>query len=453
VVIPRTDYAATVWHKLNSTTQVQKLTTIQRIAIKAITGCLKTTSTTAMQFEAQLLPVNLRLKRQLQRYITRVQTLSENQPVAQAYKNALRKYRQQRKPTPTSKLEHLIHNFPEETKRPLETIRPYIRPPWRQPQANVQIQLTKKAAKSRHDEITCHPDPQTMYIYTDGSGINGHVGAAAYSPTLNTTSHQYLGEENSFNVFAAELTAIDLAMEMIKTSKTSHKKHIIFTDSQAATKAVFKPKRQSGQQIIQGILYKLETLALANPNLNLTIEWIPGHMDIPGNERADAEAKKAAKEKGKLGKPFQHRGLKSSQNQNIEAKISSQARKEWEEAETKEQFQKIIRKNPTKQSGSKYYNCAINRRQATRLVQLRTGHIPLNQYLHRFHIIDSPQCACGQGVETISHYILHCKQYMKQRSELRSKVEPRGMKLHTLLGDPKHAKAITEYVAETKRFV
>ena len=116
----------------------------------------------------------------------------------------------------------------------------------------------------------------------------------------------------------------------------------------------------------------------------------------------------------------------------------------------------ISKDNPEKspkQSGSKYYNCAINRRQATRLVQLRTGHIPLNQYLHRFHIIDSPNCACGQGVETISHYILHCKQYIKQRSELRSKVEPRGMKLHTLLGDPKHAKAITEYVAETKRFV
>ena len=86
-------------------------------------------------------------------------------------------------------------------------------------------------------------------------------------------------------------------------------------------------------------------------------------------------------------------------------------------------------------------------------MQLRTGHIPLNQYLHRFHLADSPKCACGQGVETISHYILHCAQYVKQRSELRTKIEARGMKLETLLGDPKNTKAITEYVAETKRFI
>ena len=33
------------------------------------------------------------------------------------------------------------------------------------------------------------------------------------------------------------------------------------------------------------------------------------------------------------------------------------------------------------------------------------GHIPLNQYLHRFHIIESPMCNCGQGVKTIAHYI------------------------------------------------
>ena len=53
---------------------------------------------------------------------------------------------------------------------------------------------------------------------------------------------------------------------------------------------------------------------VAIPILNVTIEWILGHRDIPGHERAEEEAKKAAREKGGLGKPFQHRGLKSLQN-------------------------------------------------------------------------------------------------------------------------------------------
>ena len=35
--------------------------------------------------------------------------------------------------------------------------------------------------------------------------------------------------------------------------------------------------------------------------LKITIKWVPGHQNIAGNEKADAEAKRAAREKGKLG--------------------------------------------------------------------------------------------------------------------------------------------------------
>ena len=51
-------------------------------------------------------------------------------------------------------------------------------------------------------------------------------------------------------------------------------------------------------------------------------------MDIAGNERADEEAKKAARGKGNLGKPYEHRMLKSSRNQAINASITNQAKEE-----------------------------------------------------------------------------------------------------------------------------
>ena len=54
---------------------------------------------------------------------------------------------------------------------------------------------------------------------------------------------EYLGEENAFKVFAAELTAMDLAMEMMKDTGTRYNKHVIFADSQSAAKAVIKPKQ------------------------------------------------------------------------------------------------------------------------------------------------------------------------------------------------------------------
>ena len=62
VLAPRTDYAAVVWYQpradgaMAGTTQVRKLTTVQRIAMKAVLGCYRTTPTAAMEIEADLQP-------------------------------------------------------------------------------------------------------------------------------------------------------------------------------------------------------------------------------------------------------------------------------------------------------------------------------------------------------------------------------------------------------------
>jgi len=77
------------------------------------------------------------------------------------------------------------------------------------------------------------------------------------------------------------------------SSTTQHrpKRNIIFTDSQAAAKAVDNPWRQSGQSIIKRFL---DTADKLQSSQSIQIIWIPGHEDIEGNERADKEAKEAA---------------------------------------------------------------------------------------------------------------------------------------------------------------
>jgi hypothetical protein len=68
VVSPRTDYAALIWHRPKddgntaSTNQIGKLTTIQRLAMKAILGCYRTTPTTAMETETGMQPAWIRLQ-------------------------------------------------------------------------------------------------------------------------------------------------------------------------------------------------------------------------------------------------------------------------------------------------------------------------------------------------------------------------------------------------------
>ncbi|QRV93039.1 hypothetical protein RhiJN_21057 [Ceratobasidium sp. AG-Ba] len=54
----------------------------------------------------------------------------------------------------------------------------------------------------------------------------------------------------------------------------------------------------------------------------------------------------------------------------------------------------------------------VPRRHASLLIQLRTGHIPLNAYLNRFGHVESANCpACDQRAETVEHYLTHCPAY------------------------------------------
>jgi hypothetical protein len=69
----------------------------------------------------------------------------------------------------------------------------------------IRIEATKEAAKKQHDEIQAYPDTTTMTIYTDGSGIENKIGAAAYITATNEACHQNLGSEAQFNVYTAEL--------------------------------------------------------------------------------------------------------------------------------------------------------------------------------------------------------------------------------------------------------
>jgi ribonuclease HI len=189
-----------------------------------------------------------------------------------------------------SNLENLVKRFPqyacEET---IETIVPYIRPPWWMSIIDAHIDATKESAKLYHDSthLAYTSNLSTISIYTDGSGIDGNIGAAAVCPTTSIIAHQHLGTESSY-VFAAELTAIHLAIRMLENVLPQYTKCIIYADSQAAIKAVINPGRQSGLSII---LDNAEELRL---NISISIVWIPGH-DILGNELVDTEAKKQPK--------------------------------------------------------------------------------------------------------------------------------------------------------------
>src|SRR5437762_2747575 len=72
-------------------------------------------------------------------------------------------------------------------------------------------------------------------------------------------------------------------------------------------------------------------------------------------------------------------------------------------------------------TGLKLYE-KLKQKQVILLSRLRTGHYHLNQYLHRFNIIETPEYECGEEKETVEHYLLNCELYDEERDELRRRI-------------------------------
>lgn len=134
-------------------------------------------------------------------------------------------------------------------------------------------------------------------IYTDGSGINGKIGASAV--TASISDQAYLGPDTQYTVFAGELYGILLALHIayfiIQIEKrTNTKTPIIYTDNQAALKKMSTPNNGGpGQSIMRKIVSQIDRLK--HQQIPVEFHWIPAHENIERNEAADRAAKLATR--------------------------------------------------------------------------------------------------------------------------------------------------------------
>ena len=417
--------------------------------MKAIlAGTFRTTATTALEIETGLPPTHLRLCNKILKTFARMQTTPAKHPIHQCVLRAVSSKSQHH----ISTLEYISRSFPNHAAESLETILPFARPPWWTPKFTINVSGNKDEAKARHNNAIHNDD--TLYVYTDGSGIDGQVGAAAYCPNTSTTKRQYLGTENQHNIYSAELTGMAMAIDIAQSCQRNYKQCVIYADSQAAIKATAKPGNQSGQPILCSLLDSIDNLA-SSRGIELHIEWVPGHMDIEGNETVDKAAKEAAQSKGRGVDTmrFKHKPLKSARINFIKQTTKKEWEEEWNTSkDDARHLRRITSKMQVKES-TKLYTTIDNRRHVAQLARLRTGHCSLNQYLHRFGIEESPLCACNSGaIENVEHFLLHCRKYDRQRAILCKEVGIGGMWVEKLLGYPKLIGHTMEYVENTKRF-
>jgi len=140
---------------------------------------------------------------------------------------------------------------------------------------------------------------EAIQVFTDGSAMEGKVGAAATllregSPPH--TLHLHLGPDSEHTVHKAELVGILLGLHLIATERKGGTSTAIGMDNQAVLEAFHLDLRKPGHHLTREsmkVAYQIQNRRRKSKYL-LTLRWMAGHEGIAGNEIVDQEAKKAA---------------------------------------------------------------------------------------------------------------------------------------------------------------
>jgi ribonuclease HI len=458
VILPQMLYGCSTWFTStlgdakHNTTKVRKLATIQARAARNITEAFKATSTPALDIEA-FLPMKLQLTKAAVGAFLRIASSPLYQRIQEIRDTLLRSQTGEDWDllrswwTPLEKLQDYCSRIVgKEVMDNLETIIPHTVELWRMP-PGVTIDNTIEAAEQTHNRITTATDPP-LAIYTDGSSINGKVGAAAVAPQLEVVKTAYMGKATDSTVYVAELEEIRMAMDI--AAEQHHSRIAIFTDNQAALRAIKNSGTPSGQYILLQIMQQLSILQ-ANHKAT-EFYWIPAHRGTQGNEAADKAAKEATgwrEIQGKRGKKItvdtDHTGPPPPTLKHLRAStklaVQQAVYREWEEswaAETRGRSLYRLTPKPTK--GVLHLHKHIIRPLSSIITQMRTGKIGLRQYLHSRHVPDitDGQCGCRRAPQTVAHVLLACRRQAHLRDALWKEEDERGKSRRITSTDIRH---------------
>ena len=164
-----------------------------------------------------------------------------------------------------------------------------------------QISKTKLKRMAER-EIEKISDDDTVLAYTDGSLKQGvAAGAAAYVEDIHKNDEDgkriwafyQVALDSRFGNGRAELIAIKLAicdMQFKVKRKTKAKKLAIFTDSKSSLE-ILSNWELSDDSYVRSLVNDIKDLE--SNNIEITFQWVPSHVGIAGNEKADRFADEA----------------------------------------------------------------------------------------------------------------------------------------------------------------
>ena len=199
------------------------------------------------------------------------------------------------------------------------------------------------------------------------------------------------------SIFSAEIKAIDLALDHIEQSRNTD--FIIFSDSLSVLQSL--NNRHIENPLLLDILLKHNDLAELN---NIVFCWLPSHVGIKGNEKADIAAKSAlALHISDLKIPYT----------DIKPCINTYLHDKWQISWNAAVFNKLHSIKPSLGEWQPSYR--IDRKEEVTLARLRIGHTFIT---HSFLLKgeDPPLCIPCQEPFSVKHFLLDCMDFRITRA-------------------------------------
>ncbi|KAF0312570.1 putative RNA-directed DNA polymerase from transposon BS [Amphibalanus amphitrite] len=427
------EHAAAAWMPAAARTNIEVLEREMRAAARVITGCIGSTPIHGVMAEAGVPPVAARRTALAARMLAKAMALPEEDPL---HRLAVA--------DPPRRLKTVCgwRQLGREVWRtlgvepPVEPLLPVRPPPW-QPTGTISFNLdigaglpAGAAASTKKEAALHHLASLTQcatWVWTDGSATGGVLSGGAGALVVHADDDRTELKRPAgalCSSFRAEMLAIAMTLEHLATHPRDGTLPIIIcTDSQSALAAL--REGPSAQRTVQGAEIWSRLLEIATPDRHVTLQWVPSHCGIPGNEAADVLAGEAAALEQEI----------ASIDVNTIYKAAARLARD-QAARDRPSYP-----DPTRRAATGWYRelmgtrypppvSGLDRRAAIDVHQSRTGHWSgSTQFLHSIGRSPSAACAqcrdllceaarcplCGEEADTPRHILLTCPGLMGVR--------------------------------------
>ena len=296
--------------------------------------------------------------------------------------------------------------------------------------------LRMLVAREKIEELT----DSSLLCYTDASKIKDKAGTGIFIPKKGVELSIRVSPDSSIS--STELAAIEDCLLLLKTSYQGEDSSIvILSDSLSAIQCLSNRNNAYHNRDIYRILSLISEFK--DQGQQVTLVWVPAHLGIPGNEKADSLAKNAT---SKAHIDRQIPATVKDARRFVARTIEGDWQRRWDSCHQDCHQQRIQEQVSTRN----FFQCAPRKKEVL-ISRLRLGRCHLDQYLFQMKKKVSGKCrTCPSKEETISHFLLECPTQELLRHHIRSKLQIQSVDLRTMLSNSASIDLIYHWVKEKR---